>query len=298
MNLLDDLTNKELIPVVEIGSDKTYNPQYVIPCESYVIKIGNLVNSTGMKFNKNYEMIRKVGGLHNFFPKGGKAILSSIMTDKKIAGFNREQFLSVIQATRPYSIITPDGETYRNELKRSNYVMEQSLDSIDYLLDHDVRPDQMIGLVLGANIRQIDEYILELKQRKIPKFCLHTGDFNFRRGAKSKQIAIDYARHIRSQVPYLMVYGGGCRTFFQRYDFAHAFVTQSHIVAGFKHKKICRHGQKRYDGELSRDLIMSNLYEIYHYHFNREDIMSLSNIFETSCVEVSNENASSPIGGV
>jgi hypothetical protein len=243
-------------------------------------------------------MIKNAGGLHLFFPNGGKSILSSIMTDKKIAGFTREQLLSVIRATLPDSIITPDGETYRDELKRSKYVIEQSLDSIDYLLDNGVRSDQMIGLVLGANIRQIDEYIVELKQRKITTYCLHTGDFHFRRGAKSKRIALDYARHIRSQVPYLIVYGGGSRTFFQMYDFANAFITQSHAVAGFKHKKICRHGQKRYDGELSWDFIMSNLYEIYHYHFNREDIMCLSNVFETPCVEISNHKISSQLGGI
>lgn len=287
-----------MVAVVKIGSEETYHPHYVIPCESYVVRIDDLVNSTGIKFNKNFEIIKKAGGLHNFFPNHGKGILSPIMTDKKNAGFDRERFLSVIQATLPNSIITPDGETYVDDSKRSKYVIELTLDSIDFLLDNGVNADQMIGLVLGANIRQIDEYISELQQRNLSKFCLHTGDFHFRRGNRSKQIALNYAKHIHSRVPYLMVYGGGSREFFQRFDLAEAFVTQSHIVAGFKHKKICRYGQKRYDGELSWDFIMSNLYEIYHYHFNREDIMNLSDLFDTTCVEVPNANASSPLGGV
>ena len=250
---------------------------------------------------RNLMKSNKKGVLVIFLRMIAGKILSPIMTDKKIAGFDKTRFLSVIRATLPALIITSDGETYRNEVRRSKYVMEKSLVCIDFLLENGIKSDQLIGLVLGSNLRQIDEYISELKKRNITKFCFHTGDFRFRRGMLSKRIALEYARYIRHHVRYLMLYGGGCRRFFQQYHFADAFITQSHFVAGFKHKKICRNGQKKYDGELSWDFIMSNLSEIYHYHFYREDHMTLpiddSNELSSQDKVDLNENITSQPGG-
>lgn len=302
MILRDDLMNAELIPIVKIGSEKTYHPQYVIPCNTYVVKIQDLLTSTGKKFNAHFEEITNNGGFQAFFNDNCRIILSSIMPDKRIAGCSPIKLLSLIQATKPNLIITPDGETYCDEVRRSKYVMEKSLNSIDFLLDNNTKSDQLIGLILGSNFRQVEEYISELKDRKISKFCFHAGDFNFRRGLLSKRLALDYARFIRQHVPYLMIYGGGSRRFFQNYYFADAFVTQSHYVAGFKHKKISRNGQKKYDGEISWEFIMNNLSEIYHYHFHREDIIKIPFSYATNdiispMIPFLNQNTSSPSGG-
>jgi hypothetical protein len=253
-----EILEKELIPVVKIGSENTYHPQYMIPCDTYVVKTQELLTSSGTRFNKHYVEIKNKGGFHEFFKDECKVILSLIMPDKTIAGCDQLRYLLMIQELNPNLIISPDGETYQGDVLRSKYVIEKSLECIDFLLNRGIEPRRLIGLVLGANFQQIDWYIDKLLNRGIRKFCFHAGDFRFRRDSRSKRLALDIARHIRQRVPYLMIYGGGCRKFFQLYHFANAFVTQSHFVSGFKHKKICRRGQKNltesYRGVLSWEI--------------------------------------------
>jgi len=203
------------------------------------------------------QKIRNAGGLHQYLNGVNQVILSPIMPDRLLLKIDFRTYVSLIEELSPDRYITPDGITYSGFIKYSRNQIELILDITSKLQDRfpELTP---IGLVKGCTISQMDFHLDNLLERGITQICLHAGDFLYKESVYSCDQIVDFARYIREKVPYLIIYGVGSKHYFRRFHHADAFVTNSHYMQAFNHKRIQGAKWVHYKGKPTKDIVMKN----------------------------------------
>jgi hypothetical protein len=229
---------KNLYPIIKIDEPNTHAPWLDVECQGVVIKAQHLLSKNGKRTNKIFDQIEKFGGIHPFLTYEGPVIISSIMPDKTLLGFSPEFYAEMINALRPDSYITSDGETYLGEHARSSREIRRMIIESEKLIR--LCPDSHpIGLVKGCTLQQISAHTDSLLNLGISQFTFHASDYLRRGPAWVTDRAIQFSQIIRHRVPSFLIYGVGAMTSLQAFNFADGFITQSHFVNAYYGRKIC-----------------------------------------------------------
>ena len=234
---LENYKKKLLLPVEDLNESKTHAPWNEIPCEGVVIKLDDLVNQSGKSETPVVKKIQAKGDLKKYLEFSGQVLLSSIMRDETIFSFSVERYAYLINELKPDYYFTPDGETYNGYTNQSELEINRVLNETKYLLDN-CQNSIAIGLIKGCTKKQIIEHIHKLIELGITLFVFHVGDFLRRGSAYEKGKVINFIKVIRKIVPFLLVYGIGSTDNFIRFNCANGFITQSHFIKAFNHKKV------------------------------------------------------------
>ncbi len=247
-----------LLPIVKLGEEMTYWPWEVATCPAVIVKTQNLLSRNGKTTKPIFDNIQHAGSIHKHLGFDGNVILSSIMPDRAILGFSREEYATMINTLKPDYFITPDGETYSGEEALSEFEIARILEDTKYLLKA-CPNSKPIGLVKGCNLEQIEVHTAALLGLGITKYVLHAGDFVCRRKKHSLFVAQTFANKIRQMVPWLLVYGAGSNSHFLRFKSASGFATQSHYVSAFYRKKMVGTRWVHFENAPNRRTIMQSL---------------------------------------
>lgn len=252
---------KTLVPVVKLTETSTYAPWEYIDCHAVFVRMQDLLQSNGKKFNKTYEKIYDVGGFHNFLNCNHKIFLSTIMRDKTLFGCDVDAYINVIRNLKPNYFMTLDCETYEGETNLAKNELDRSLQESKEIV-FKCGNSFPIGLVKGASLYQIQEYSQTLSSIGIKHMVFHTGDFLCRGNNLLIEKARRYARMIRNNCETLALYGIGSQRHFRKFYFADAFITQSHYVNGFYGQEFFSGSWRPCSTKVDRKLIMRNLREM------------------------------------
>ncbi len=198
----------QLIPVIKLTEPVTYSPWEYIPCTAIVVRMQDILKHNGKNFNFVLEEIRNMGSVNKFLGCEYPVILSTIMRDKTLFGCDVEKYIEAIRVLKPKYFMTLDGETYEEEAHLGAAEIERTLrESREVICKcRDATP---IGLVKGANARQIEEHSMALSQLGLRSMVFHTGDFLRQDSDYLVGKAKLYARLIRKNSDYLLLYGIG-----------------------------------------------------------------------------------------
>ncbi|MDD4110890.1 MAG: hypothetical protein PHS54_05015 [Clostridia bacterium] len=252
---------KNLWVVVKLHEQLTWGPFLSGNCSGIIVKVQDMLNRDGTCFSPFFYKVILSGGLHQFFNFDGKIVLSSIMPDRTLIGFTIEDYIEMIKVCKPDAYLSPDGETY---LDRENIAdFEVGRVKSDAIILRKEFPDlEMYGLVKGSNVNQVGDHTLFLKQLGVRKFVFHAGDYVCRGSWNAKHQARLFAKKIKQLGGHLMVYGVGSRKSILPFRFADDFVTQSHYVQAFYHKKFIGGKTISYNGKVDASFINQNFLEI------------------------------------
>ena len=235
--MLEDYPSPFLSPIIKLGDTRTHMHRHMTTTPIIVVKAQNLLSKDGFRFTFLFEKIRHAGGLHNYLQFNGIIILSPIMRDQTIFGFAPSSYTSMINAMKPDYYITPDGETYFDKERRSDFEIQRILKDTSHL-QRACPASRPIGLIKGCTISQIEEHTRLLSQLGIRIFVFHAGDFLCRGGRREIDFAKRSALMIRRKVPKLLIYGIGSGHYFSIFNYADGFLTQSHFINAFNRRKM------------------------------------------------------------
>jgi hypothetical protein len=268
------MIKKVLLPVVKLRSPETHpDKSHAVP--AIVVKMQDFLRENGQPNMSAIQKIRDAGGLHEYLNGAGNIILSPIMPDRLLLKIDFQTYVSLIEELRPERYITPDGITYSGFTKYSRNQIEIILDITSKLLDRfpEYTP---IGLVKGSNLSQMDFHLDNLLERGITQICLHAGDFLYRESNYSCGQIVDFARYVREKVPYMMVYGIGSKQYFRRFHFADTYVTNSHYMQAFNHKRIQGAKWVNFRGKPTKEIVMKNFDYLRRLAEGQGDIRDLN----------------------
>ncbi|MDD4083189.1 MAG: hypothetical protein PHD05_07405 [Sphaerochaetaceae bacterium] len=233
---MDEIKSKEICAVVKLHEHLTWSPFEAGNCSIVIVKAQDMLNRAGTSFNLLFYKIKLLGGLHAFLDFDGKIILSPIMPDKMLIGFKLTDYIEMIRICKPDAYLSPDGETYLDRENIASFEIER-VESDTTLLKKEFPNLEMYGLVKGSNEGQVVKHTLFLKHIGVKKFVFHAGDYVCRGSWNAKHQAKLFASKIKNLGGHLMVYGVGSKKSLLSFRFADDFVTQSHYVQAFYHKK-------------------------------------------------------------
>lgn len=268
------MTKKILFPVVKLRSPATHpDNSHAVP--AIVVKMQEFLRENGQLNMSAIQKIRHAGGLHEYLNDAGHIILSPIMPDRLLLKIDFQTYVALLEELSPDRYITPDGITYSGFIKYSRNQIEHILDITSKLQDR--FPEHTpIGLVKGCTLSQMDFHLDNLLERGITQICLHAGDFLYKESVHSCDQIVDFARYIREKVPYLIIYGVGSKQYFRRFHHADAFVTNSHYIQAFNHKRIQGAKWINYKGKPTREIIMKNYCYLRRLAEGQSDIQDLT----------------------
>lgn len=250
------MDKKYLCPVVKFRSALTYpDKSQAIP--AVVVKMQDFLRENGTPKVSAIRRVECLGGLHEVLDYSGRVILSPIMPDSILMKINFETYAYLIETLQPDQYITPDCTTYTGFAEDSRNQIDHILEITIKLLDRFV-DSAPIGLIKGSNLSQIDFHLENLLELGVNQFCLHAGDFLYKGSKHSKNQIIDFARYVREKVPYLMIYGVGSKHYFQRFNCADVYVTNSHFMQAFNHRVICGATWRNFKGKPTKEIVMRN----------------------------------------
>ena len=226
------LLKKEVIPVVKLGEPLTYAPWKFATIKGIVVRMHDLLTSSGRQFSPVFSEIEKAGGIQAGLDCPVPVLLSSVMSDKKIFNSTPEMYAHAIQRLKPDFFMTLDGETYLNE----EYISKREVNRV--LLESEKIIAQCsnsvpIGLIKGATISQLENSIESFQRLGINQFVFHTGDYLADGDTNSILAASTFIRHIRKKCANLLLYGIGSRRYFRKFFNADGFITMNHFINGF-----------------------------------------------------------------
>jgi hypothetical protein len=251
-----------LSPIVRLDDRDTFNVFRVTPVDLVVVRFQDLVSKKTFKLNKTYSDVISSGGLHGFLDFHGNILLSLIMKDELIANMGPEKYAAVINAIRPDSFTTIDGETYDGEsaisLREIQRIHAENKELVP--LCSSCRP---IGLVKGCTKKQVEYHMELLKSLGIEDFVFHVGDF-FRKGdpgmiAKARVLSF----MVRQQATSLILYGMGSQKRLQHFSYADTYVTFTHFVTAMKGRKFVGTDRVKYYGSYHPQIVVDNFIQIY-----------------------------------
>jgi hypothetical protein len=257
----ENLRHKHLIPAIKLTEPSTYRPWEHVLTPYVVVRLSEFLRGDGSNFNSRFEEVRTAGGLHTFLGYSGKILLSSIMPDKMIFGFTPQMYVECIKALHPDFYMTPDGETYEDEVELSKKEIKRICEDTLHIVKE--CPESIpFGLVKGSTLSQIEIHTKFMRSFGIKFFVFHTGDFLRFGKLHLLTRSMEYAKRIRKLAPYLAIYGIGSKENMRKFFFANGFITQSHYTKAF-YGKIMKYGKwTSYKGQITRDTIMNNLREL------------------------------------
>jgi hypothetical protein len=250
------MNKKILLPVVKFRSPETHpDKSHAVP--AIIVKMQDFLRENGQLNMSAIQNIRDAGGLHKYLKGAGHIILSPIMPDRLLLKIDYQIYVSLIEELGPDRYITPDGITYNGFIKYSRNQIELILDITSKLLDRfpEYTP---IGLVKGCDLSQMDFHLDNLLERGITQICLHAGDFLYKESGYSSDRIVGFTRYIREKVPYMMVYGVGSKHYFRRFHYADVYVTNSHYMQAFNHKRIQGTKWVNFKGKPTKEIVMKN----------------------------------------
>ena len=152
----------KLYPVIKINEPSVLNVWKGLPIEVLVVRLQDLICPRSLNLNSTFLQIKEKRGIHKFLDFDGKIILSLIMKDRMIHGFNPYRYLEVIDTLKPDFYTTVDCETYEKEELVSKAEIKRSFLETSRLirLCKDSKP---IGQVKGCTKSQINTHLTLLK---------------------------------------------------------------------------------------------------------------------------------------
>ena len=251
----------ELYPVIKLNEPTILDTWKGLALNCLVVRLQDLICPRSMRLNSTFFKIKEKGGIHNFLDFDGKIILSLIMKDNLIQGFNPSRYSEVINTLKPDYYTIVDGETYEKEELISKAEIKRSFLETRQLIElcKDSKP---IGQVKGCNKSQIVTHMALLKSLGIEDFVFHVGDF-FRNGSpKMINRAKEYSLMIRKNAKTLILYGMGSQSKLQEFSFADAYTTFNYFVNAVNGKKFVGTKKYHYTGGYSPKIVRENLIQI------------------------------------
>jgi hypothetical protein len=252
----EPIVKKYLYPIVKFRSAETY-PDRLHDVSAVVVRMQEFLLENGKPNLSALKKVERAGSLHESLDFSGRIILSSIMPDRILLKINYETYEFLTDILQPDQQITPDGITYSEFIKLARSQINHILGITEKLLNHfpEIIP---IGLVKGSNLSQRDFHLDKLLDLGISHICFHAGDFLYRESDYSKDQAVRLANYIHEKVPQLTIYGVGSSLNFHRFNFANSFITNSHYVQAFNHKKICGNNWVNFREKPTKEIVMNN----------------------------------------
>lgn len=262
-----------LYPIVKVNQPSLKSVHLGLPLRSIVVKLQDLLTSSGKTFNKTFYEIKKAGNIqvHQKFNK--YVILSTIMRDDLIAKVPFHMYVLAINTLKPNSCLTPDAETYESTTYRKNNkiyydgkdVAREEIKRISAatLALKEIFPSQhFIGLVKGSGKEMIEQHARFLVSNGIDDLAFHIGDF-MRFGIKENILRGKlYASSIKKIGKSLILHGMGCQSRLIEFSFADAFITYAHFVAARHGLKYNGTKKNPIKGGYSVNLVRNNLLEL------------------------------------
>jgi len=263
-----------LYPIIKVNQPSLKTVHIGLNLPSIVVRLQDLLTSSGNSFNSTFYDIKNAGGIHAYKNFNGNIILYTIMRDDLIARVPFKVYVEAITALKPDSCFTLDAETYDSTTYWKNNVLyydgrQVSLDeirriSLATLALKRLFPNMhFIGLVKGSTPQMIKQHAQFLVSEGIDHLAFHIGDFmrfgvneNIQRGKL-------YASIIKSIGKKLYLCGMGCQSRLLEFSFADVYITYNHFITA-------RHGMKYVStksvpskGGYSVKLVCDNLHEIW-----------------------------------
>ncbi|WP_292369684.1 hypothetical protein [Methanoregula sp. UBA64] len=272
-----------LLPVVKTRNKETYIDN---SCDvsAIVIRIRDFLFKDGSLNCALIKEIQDAGGLHQYYNFKGPIIFSSIMRDEILDSCVVETYIFLINQLKPEYYLTPDSYTYRGYKIDSRSKIEKILEMTKIILK-ECPASEPIGLIKGCNLSQIDLHLDKLIELKIKRFCFHAGDFIYKESEYSKSQAIFFAKSMKEKRIYLIIYGVGSNTYFRKFHFADAFVTNSHFMQAANHRRIPGSKWITFKGKPNQETIMENLRYLLRLVNPPKDLSLLSTWLSTEVIE-------------
>jgi len=264
-----------LSPIVRLDVKETHSVLKAVPVELAVVRLQDLVSKHTYKFNKTYDDVISVGGLHNFLDFHGCVLLSLIMKDSIIANFDPDKYALAINSLVPDSFTTIDGQTYEGEYSLSMREIERIHAENKELVRLCPKP-QPLGLVKGCTRNQIEHHMKLLKSLGIEEFVFHIGDFLRHGDPNMISKARSFSQTIRKEAKRLFLYGMGSQQKLLEFSFADVYVSFNHFVTAKNGMRFIGTKKVKYIGSFSSGIVVDNFIQMYK---NVQSIKKQSRLF-------------------
>ena len=139
---------QRFVPEIDVGDENSWFWRYGVELPEVFVPLWQLLT--------NEENLRKASskGLHDFLTFNGRIFLSTVMPDEIIDRLERKDYFKLIGDLRPDATMVPDNYTYVDDPLFLSW--SQTIRLVSFANDFLSLDTPLIGLVKGANLRQMD----------------------------------------------------------------------------------------------------------------------------------------------
>jgi len=136
------------VPEVDVNDERSWFWRYGVELPEVFVPLWQLLT--------NEETLRKASskGLHDFLTFNGRIFLSTVMPDELIDRLETKDYFKLIGDLRPDATMVPDNYTYVDDPLFLSW--SQTVRLVSFANDFLSLDTPLIGLVKGANLRQMD----------------------------------------------------------------------------------------------------------------------------------------------